>query len=218
MSKLNLSLITHIVLVLAILGVFGYVFDVDQKLKELYSSQASTTENTSHIVSLNQENQEETVTEAEVQKAISQAIATLSGTPKTTARPAATTVTAQSTKTTYIPMGSVWSTFATDWVDVEDSDVYIDLANDFSKTAYVTLEVSLKVANANGQAFARLKDVTHGIIVDGSELSTTNNADYVRVSSSKLNLWSGKNLYRTQIKSLNGSAVTYSGGKLKLVY
>ncbi|MEK7525888.1 MAG: hypothetical protein AAB546_00215 [Patescibacteria group bacterium] len=216
MSKLNLSLIAHILLVVSILGLFGYVFRVDQRLKEIYSLEVNKTEQQIVIPS---------ITKQQLQTAISQAIATLSANPKTTplapvatAKPSTSVSTTSGSKTSYIPMGSVWSTQSTDWVDVEDSDVYIDLANDFSSTAYVTLETNLKVANANGQAFVRLKDVTSGIIVNGSELSTTNNADYTRVSSPKLNLWSGKNLYRIQIKSLNSSLVTYSGGKLKLVY
>ncbi len=223
MSKANFSLILHILLVVVIIGLFAYVFRVDQKLKEIYSAQAGKTEVSVEDQLNNLEGapvNSESVSEQELQKAIAAAIATLSASPKTvTPKPTATTTTSnQTAKTSYIPMGSVWSTQSTDWVDVEDSDVYIDLKNDFSSTAYVTLEANLKVADANGQAFVRLKDVTHGIIVDGSELSTTNNAEYVRVSSGKLNLWSGKNLYRIQIKSLNGFLITYSAGKLKLVY
>ena len=92
------------------------------------------------------------------------------------------------------------------------------MKNDFSQTAYVTFEASLKVADGNGQAFARLFDATHGIAVDGSEISTTNNADFKFVGTNKLNLWNGKNLYKVQLKSLNGFVITYSGGKIKIVY
>ena len=79
-------------------------------------------------------------------------------------------------------------------------------------------EASLKVAHANGTAFARLFDVTHGIGVSGSEISTTNNAVPKLATSGNLNLWAGRNLYRVQIKSLNSFEITFSEGRIKIGY
>lgn len=130
------------------------------------------------------------------------------------------TVTEKSTakQTSYISMGDAYTSKSTDWVDVPGGGVYIDLANDYSSTAAVTWSVSLKVANSNGQAFARIYDATNKIAVVGSELSTVNNADYSQVTSSDLALWRGKNLYKIQVKSLNGFEVTESGGRIKISY
>jgi hypothetical protein len=143
------------------------------------------------------------------------ALSTISGTTQTVIKETKETVTAV-TQTTYIPMGSAASTTNTDWVDVADSNVYIDLVNDYSEDAYVTWEASLKVAHANGIAFARLFDETHGIAVSGSEIKVENSDTYVQTSSGYLPLWRGNNLYKVQIKSLNSFEVTYSSGKVKI--
>ena len=121
-------------------------------------------------------------------------------------------------ETTYIPLSGSFSTTSTDWYDLQGVEAYIDLEKEYGKGATVSWEGSLKVAHGNGQAFARLFDTTHGIAVSGSEISTTNNADSKLVTSGNLNLWSGRNLYRVQIKSLNSFEVTYGGGKIKIAY
>lgn len=202
----HLDPLIHVVFLILIIGLFAYVFRIDSQIKALYNKEPIKTE---------------TIREIQTIETIKEIISTPFATPIVIVQKEPKPIpvsTNTGSRTSYIPMGSTSTANSTGWVDVTDSDVYIDLVNDFDKNAYVTFETSLKVANANGQAFARLKDVTHGIAVDGSEISTTNNADFIRVSSSKLNLWSGKNLYRVQLKSLNGFEITYSNGKIKLVY
>lgn len=76
----------------------------------------------------------------------------------------------------------------------------------------------MKVAHGNGQAYARLFDVTHGIAVAGSEISTTNNSSYLRVNSGNLGLWAGRNVYRVQLKSLNSFEITYTGGRIRITH
>lgn len=140
---------------------------------------------------------------------------------KIAAIPVAQTSAAPSTKTqktSYITMGTSFASTATDWVEVPDSSVYIDLANDYSLSAYVTWDISLKVAHGNGTAYARLYDATHNIAVQGSELVVVNSATATQVFSGKLELWRGNNLYKVQVKSLNGFEVTASGGRVKVVY
>lgn len=159
---------------------------------------------------------------AQIAREVGKAIATISATPKKTVSvqaPAAVEAPiGAKEKTAYLPLVGPITTTSTAWVDAPGTDFYLDLVNDYTKNAYVTWEASLKVANANGQAFVRLFDVTHGIAVMGSELSTVNNASLQLTSSGKLNLWSGNNLYRVQIKSLNSFEVTFGNGRIKIVY
>lgn len=156
-------------------------------------------------------------TKEEVERLISRAMATISGTTTKEVIEKQTVVT-EAGGTTYVPMGTTATTTSMDWVNVDDSAVYIDIENDYGKDSAVFWQASLKVAHGNGQAFARLYDDTHKIAVDGSEISTTNNASYTQVSSGNLPFWKGRNLYKVQIKSLNSFEVTYSSGKIKVNY
>ena len=152
---------------------------------------------------------------SEIQRAVGEAVATLSGKPQVTTR---VTTAPTEKKTSYISLSGPITTTSTAWVDASGVEVYVDLTNDYSKDATVSWEATLSVANGNGQAFARLFDVTHGIAVNGSEISLTNNATPTLVSSGNLSLWSGKNLYRVQLKSLNSFVVTFASGRIKIVY
>lgn len=125
---------------------------------------------------------------------------------------------AKSKSTDVIPLDGTSTATSTDWVTLEGTAVYVDVENDYGKDAYITWSASLKVAHGNGQAFARLYDATHNIAVDGSELTTVNNADFQTKESSALPLWRGNNLYKVQVKSLNSFEITYSSGKIKVVY
>lgn len=157
-----------------------------------------------------------TTCKSEIQKAVSEAVATLSGKPQTTTK--VTTLAPTGKKTSYIPLSGPITTTSTAWVDAPGVEVYVDLTNDYSADATVSWEATLSVANGNGQALARLFDVTHGIAVNGSEISLTNNATPTLVSSGNLSFWSGKNLYRVQLKSLNSFVVTFSSGRIKIIY
>jgi hypothetical protein len=118
--------------------------------------------------------------------------------------------------TSFIPLDGTKTTTSTDWETIEDSAVWIDLINDYGSGATVTWSASLKVAHGNGQAYARIWDDTNKIAVGGSELLTTNNVSFETKESGGLPLWAGRNLYKVQIKSLNGFEVTYSGGKMRV--
>lgn len=149
---------------------------------------------------------------SEIKKAVSDAIAKVGAVPKTVIKKEIAEA-----KTSYVPLDGPVSSTSTTWVDVPGVEVYLDLA-DFSKDAKVSWEASLKVAHANGTAYARLFDVTHGITVLGSEISTTDNSVYKTVTSGNLNLWAGRNLYRLQLKSLNSFEITFSNGRIKISY
>lgn len=161
-------------------------------------------------------NQEKThiLTVDEVNSLISKAIATISAVPKTVVQK----VTQKETQLTYIPLGDTSTTTSRDWVTLPDTEISIDLINDYGSRAQVSWEASLKVIYGNGGAFARLWDDTHKIAVDGSEISTSANSDYIHQSTKDLNLWSGRNIYKVQIKSLTGYEVTYTNGRIKINY
>lgn len=121
-------------------------------------------------------------------------------------------------QTSYISLDGTGSTTGTDWIDVPGVEVAFDLVQDFGKEAMASWEISLKVADGNGQAFARLFDVTNGIAVAQSEISTVDNSAFKRVNSGYLNLWSGRNVYRVQIRSLNTFRVDSTGAKIRISY
>ncbi|KKU10356.1 MAG: hypothetical protein UX13_C0014G0014 [Candidatus Woesebacteria bacterium GW2011_GWB1_45_5] len=150
-----------------------------------------------------------------IREEVDKAIATLSATAKTQTITYKTTANPQ---TQFIPLDGSYSTISTSWVDVPGTDVSFDIAKDYDAGAKVSWETSLKVAHGNGQAYARLYDSTHGIAVSGSEITTTDNVDYKSVSSGNLNLWSGRNTYKVQVKSLNSFEVFYTGGKIRVAY
>lgn len=118
----------------------------------------------------------------------------------------------------YIPLGGSFSTTKTDWTDIKTTDVTVDFGNDYDPGAKISWEGTLKVANSNGTAYARIADTTHGTAVDGSEISLTNNSASTLVASGLINPWSGRNTYRVQVKSLNSSEVTFDNGRIKVSY
>jgi hypothetical protein len=144
---------------------------------------------------------------------VSKAVATISGATKETIKEAPET----QSKTSYIPLTGPITTTSVDWIDAAGTDVYIDLVNDYGSNTYVSWEAFLKIANGNGLAYARLYDATHGIAVNGSEISTAT-ASSTQISSGKLSLWAGRNLYRVQLKSLNSFEVTFGSGRIKISY
>ena len=151
-----------------------------------------------------------------IDEEVARAVATISASTKVTNLPS--NQTSLKGQTSYISLSGPFTTTATDWINLNGVEAYIDLEKEYGKGATVSWESSLKVAHGNGQAFARLFDVTHGIAVSGSEISTTNNADSKLVTSGNLNLWAGRNLYRVQIKSLNSFEVTFGEGRVKIGY
>lgn len=150
----------------------------------------------------------------QISEEVAKAVATISGTKtKEIVKEVPTT----QNKTSYISLTGPITTTSLDWIDAVGTDVYIDLANDYGSNTYVTWEAFLKIAYGNGTAYARLFDVTHGIAVNGSEISTTM-ASSTQVSSGKLSIWAGRNLYRVQLKSLNSFEVTFGSGRIKITY
>jgi hypothetical protein len=209
--------ILHLFLVLAVIILFSFSLFAYQQIREL-KDQIQRKEPISTERQVITQQIPTGIQVEDVKTIVSDIVATLSARPQTKTVVKERVVTKESHGTTYIPLGTTATTTSTDWVTVEDSATYIDLINDYGKNATASWQASLKVAHGNGQAFARLYDDTNKIAVDGSEISTTNNASFEQVSSGNLPFWRGRNLYKVQIKSLNSFEVTYSGGKIKVSY
>jgi hypothetical protein len=150
-----------------------------------------------------------------IDQKISQAIATLSAN-KTTSQQTKTTVQKISLpQVIYIPLGGSGSSSSRDWADVGNAEVYFDL-NDYPSLVEARFEGFISVKNGNGKTFARLYDATHSIGVQGSEIEVTSES-FTMAISGPLSLWQGKNLYRVQIKSLNGYDANFDSGRIKLI-
>ncbi len=214
MRKLALILLNiFYVCSISVLGLSVYRLSAAKK-ETLQKEEGFTSNFKSEQTTVENPNTCDLVCEENIDEAISEAIATLSATKQEVVKYVQDT----SVKTTYIPMGSSTIVTSTDWVDVPDSGVYIDLERDYGKSAKVSWEASLKVAHGNGKAFARLYDDTNKIAVDYSEITTENNVNFKQLSSGNLPFWRGRNLYKVQLKSLNSFEITYGGGKIKVSY
>lgn len=156
---------------------------------------------------------------SQISQEVAKAVATVSGTGKKEIvyQPAPTPASGQS-KITYIPIAGSMTTTSMEWADAPGTDIYIDMVKDYGKVSWVDWEAVLKVDSGNGQAFARLYDVTHKIGVNGSEVSAKTATPSQAASSGNMSFWAGRNLYRVQIKSLNSYEVTFSGGRIKITH
>lgn len=114
----------------------------------------------------------------------------------------------------YVPISGSGSTTNNDWTSISGTDFYLDKA-DYKGFIEMSFEGNLKLFNGNGMAYMRLFDVTHGIAVQGSDAQTSSQTS-TPVNSGAINLWSGKNLYRVQLKTLTADTVVFDGGKLKI--
>jgi len=216
-------LILFIILLLIIVsGGFFYFYDRFQKVESRISDLTKQNYKTPQPLPAtdNVDTQKERcgdLCKKEIEDAVVKAMAAITPTMIKTS----TTTVAQTTQkggTTYIPMGTTYESTSTDWYTIDDTATYIDLINDYGKTASVSWEASLKVAHGNGQAYVRLWDDTNKIAVDGSVLTTENNSEYKLVTTGVLPFWKGRNLYKVQIRSLNSFVVSYTGGKIRISY
>lgn len=124
----------------------------------------------------------------------------------------------KTTSVSYVPISAVYSTTAMTWTDVPGSGVYVDTYNDYGSSAIVRFEVSLKTNQGNGRTYARLWDDTNKVSPNNSEIYSENNSDYVTLVSQPISMWRGNNLYKIQIKSLNGNEAFVNGAKIKIIH
>jgi hypothetical protein len=65
-------------------------------------------------------------------------------------------------------------------------------------------------------AYLRLFDVTAGVEVWGSEIST-GSQNFTSVSSTKMTIKNGTHLYRVQAKSLTADTTIFNSGRIKFI-
>lgn len=122
----------------------------------------------------------------------------------------------QKTKSTqYIPIPGTGSTLENKWVDLSGTEFYIS-TDDYSGLIGAYFEANMKLINGNGAGYLRLFDVTAGVEVWGSEVST-NSQSFTSVGSGKLTLRNGNHLYRVQAKSLTADTTVFNSGKIKII-
>ena len=114
----------------------------------------------------------------------------------------------------YIPVSGGFSSKDRDWVDVGSSSFYLDTADypSLDKAYFIAV---IKTEYGQGRVFARLYDVDHKIGVQGSEVSS-DNENFEMKESGTLSFWKGRNLYKVQVKSLNGYSAFFDSGRIKL--
>lgn len=205
--------------------VFGVILFINILLLDFWSlekpgtapvaSDTSKTENTLNCSTCQQ------IISEEIQKALPNVgnnliTVTPVSTTKTISTPIPTTTVLANFKNFFIPIGSYGSTVNTDWTDAPGTDFYFNLT-DYPGIKSVKWELSLQTDSANTNVYARLYDVSNKRGVDNSQL-TTNLVTYEFLRSGDLTIWSGNNLYRMQIKGLNGNIVNFLSPKLKLLY
>jgi len=159
----------------------------------------------------------DTACQKEIADQVARAVATLSALPKVAAINSLPAPTSKP-QDVYIQISGFGSTEKTDWVDIVASDFSFDVNHDFEKGANFAWEGFLRIPNGSGTAYARIYDVTHGIAVNGSQISVTDQRDFSRANSTNMYFWAGRNVYRVQIKSLDFYDVDYTGGKIRVSY
>lgn len=120
------------------------------------------------------------------------------------------------TRTTqYIPIPGTGSTLQNVWTDLPGTEFYIS-TDDYSGLIGAYFEANMKLLNGNGLGYLRLFDVTTGIEVWGSEVSTSSQS-FTSVSSAKMTIRSGNHLCRVQAKSLTADTTVFNSGKVKVI-
>lgn len=118
------------------------------------------------------------------------------------------------TKEFYIPLGS-GTTAKSDWEDLTATETVIDPANyGMIKEAYFI--ASLKNSTQNGQVEAQLYNVTDKHPVWNSQV-IMNGPISQTITSPVITLDRGNKLYRVQLKSTLGYAVSLDNAKIKII-
>lgn len=135
--------------------------------------------------------------------------------PSLTPRPTISTMVSRQKSVQYIPIPGSGTTLENKWVDLSGTEFYIN-TDDYSGLMTAYFEANMKLLNGNGTANLRLFDVTAGVEVWGSEVST-NSQSFTSVSSGKMTIRNGNHLYRVQGKSLTADTTVFNSGRVKVV-
>lgn len=108
------------------------------------------------------------------------------------------------------------TTSETGWTAVPGSEITFNKAN-YSGALKMYFQASLSSDASDRTVYARLYDKTHGIGIQGSEISTKS-VTSVLVQSNALNFYSGNLSLQVQIKSLNGNIASILNPRIRVVY
>ncbi len=152
-----------------------------------------------------------------IDKKINEVLPTEDLSPTATLTPTAIIrkLTVKTKSTQYIPIPGSGSTLENKWVDLSGTEFYIS-TDDYPNLTGAYFEANMKLLNGNGLAYLRLFDVTAGIEVWGSEISTGSQS-FTSVSSGKLTIRNGTHLYRVQAKSLTADTTVFNSGRIKVI-
>jgi len=115
----------------------------------------------------------------------------------------------------YLPIPGSGNTGQTSWTDLSGTEFYLD-KDDYPGFKEAYLEVNMKLFQGNGYAFIRLYDVTNKRAVDGGEIQTNSQTSTV-VTSGKLSIWEGRNLYKMQARSLTADTTYFESGRIRIL-
>lgn len=116
----------------------------------------------------------------------------------------------------YIPLGYGGAATSLNYSTIDTYEVSLDPA-DYPGYSSVSLELSLRVYQGNGTAYARLVDTTDSQPIWQSEVSTTNQ-NYNWLYSPQFTLPAGKKTYKLQLKTLTGYEAGVQNARLKVIF
>lgn len=117
--------------------------------------------------------------------------------------------------TQYIPVLGNGSTLENKWVNLPGTEFYFS-TDDYPNLVEAYFEANMRLMNGNGLGYLRLFDVTAGIEVWGSEISTSSQS-FTLIASGKITIRPGNHLYRVQAKSLTADTTIFNSGRMKVI-
>lgn len=153
---------------------------------------------------------------AEIEQALAESLATVETTSREILYTPLVPTPQSQAKAVYIPLVTSASTVKMDWTDIVPSDFYFDLT-DYPGAKSVRFQAYLKALHGAGRVYVHLYDDTNKRAVDYSDLSTQS-PNYELLTSSPLAIWRGNNLYRVQLRSINGTEVFLQEARLKVLF
>lgn len=117
-------------------------------------------------------------------------------------------------KELYIPLGS-GSITSKNYTGLSGVESVIDMAN-YPNIKSIIFEASMRIPTANGQAYAKLYNVTDSHDVWNSEVYAEGSAGY-RAESGEISLASGRKLYRVMMKSTVGYEAILDSARIKIL-
>ncbi|KKR80209.1 MAG: hypothetical protein UU73_C0005G0035 [Candidatus Daviesbacteria bacterium GW2011_GWA1_41_61] len=114
----------------------------------------------------------------------------------------------------YIPLGTGGASSALDWTAVDALQITLDPA-DYPGYKSMQLEVSLRVFQGNGKAYARIYNSDDKLALLPSEVSVTTES-YSWVNSQGFILTSGKKIYKLQLKTNTGYEAGIQNARIKV--